>query len=220
MCEETGGFDDDEHLRALALFSAHVEAEELPEGFLDGPQRAPEAEAVAWAREHAAKVVVRTCETWENVRYSAGQVPVKDAEPWPEGGVGLQPRRLPGWEFVDRTENDDPIAWDIAVGGLPSDLQFAPGFEEKFRRALDSDPSIELLDLAFTPPALAEGTFYLAAGEILAIHVRVTGRTVVEAAGAATRACDAAAGGGWEWTASAYPAGSRAGRANARLRER
>lgn len=217
VAEEIGGFDDDEGSTvALARFSVHVEADELPNGFLQGPDRASEAEAVAWAREQAAKVVVRTCETWENVHYSAGEVPHRDLSPWPEGGLGLTKRRLPGWTFLDRTEDDDVIAWEVIVDGMPEDPRVGPGFEEGFRGALASDTALEVVAVRFRPPP-AEGTFYLAFGDVLAVHVRAEGRTVDEVSDTAIRACAAAAGGGWEWSANAYPTGSRAANANARL---
>jgi hypothetical protein len=217
VVEEIGGFDDDDDATyALGLFSAHIEAEGLPEGFLSGPDRVPEVEAVAWAREHAAKVVVRTCESWENVFYSAGEIPRKGVAPWPEGGLGLERRRLPGWTFLDRTDADDVIAWEVIVGGRPADPRTAPGFEERFRRALASDASVEVVAVRFRPPP-TEGAFFLGFGDILATHVRAEGRTVREVGDAAIRACAEAAGPGWEWSADAYPVGSRAAKANAGL---
>ena len=68
------------------------------------------ADALAWGRSRADRVSVRIT---GNGEYSAGRVAGADP-PVDESAVFLR-RRPPGWEFLDRTEDDPPILWDVIV---------------------------------------------------------------------------------------------------------
>jgi hypothetical protein len=230
VCEESG--DGDEPYWALGLFSAHIESDELKQGFEQGPQRAPVDEAIAWARVRASKVVVRCCETWENTFYSAGDEQALDEHgpipDYPEGGLDLKPRRLPGWEHLDLTEDADPIEWEVIVGGdvLPQPSAFNAAFE----RALRSDASARVVATRVTAPPVERGDSFILHGETVRAHMRVTARTTEESIQLATAACQRAAETALtatsptgpddhlmtDWQADAYPVGSKAAAVNAR----
>jgi hypothetical protein len=228
VCEESGDSSAGEDgCQALALFRAHVDSDELPEGFEQGPERAPAEEAIAWARAHAAKVIVRCCESWENTFYSAGEKQAGPLPAWPEGGLDLEPRRLPGWEHLDRTEDDDPIQWEVIAGGdvFPQPAEFGPAFEN----ALGCERSVAVVRTVVSEPHV-QGRAFVLAGDTIRAHLRLTARTVEEATALATAACSRAAVTALngtssdladhlrpEWRADAYPTGSKAARVNARL---
>jgi hypothetical protein len=232
VCEEAGDSTAGEDgCQALALFSAHVESDELPEGFAQGPECSPAEEAIAWARARAAKVIVRCCETWENTFYSAGEKQAFGEEgplpDWPKGGLGLEPRRLPGWEHLDRTADDEPIQWEVIAGGdvFPQPAEFGPAFEN----ALGRDRSVAVVRIAVSEPHVHGRTFVLT-GDTIKAHLRLAARTVEEATALATAACARAALTALnatstdladhlrpEWRADAYPTGSKAAQLNARL---
>lgn len=102
---------------ALGVFNAHIEVDCVTEE-LGEPVTLDEA--VGWARARADRVIVRTCEVErEGKHYTAGLTRI-DWGPdrisdYPASGLGLRERRLPGYEFVDRTAADPPIDWDVRV---------------------------------------------------------------------------------------------------------
>src|SRR5438034_996929 len=105
---------------ASGLFDAHWECDELPDGFESGPTWVPAAEAIAWARERSPVVIVRvSAAAGEPQFYSAGEhqpdYPDAPYPVWPEEGLELEPRREPGWEFLNRSSKDPPIQWDVMI---------------------------------------------------------------------------------------------------------
>jgi hypothetical protein len=70
-------------------------------------------EALAWCRERADRVTVRL----DSDFYSAGRIP--GPEPPVDETLRFERRRFPGWEFLDLTEADPPISWDVEVGVDP-----------------------------------------------------------------------------------------------------
>jgi catechol 2,3-dioxygenase-like lactoylglutathione lyase family enzyme len=231
VCEESG--DGDDPYWGLGVFSAHVKSDELKQGFEQGPQRVPVDEAIAWARARASKVIVRCCETWENTFYSAGDERVLDEHGpmpvYPEDGLDLRRRRLPGWEHLDLTEDADPSEWEVIVG---SDVLPQPSaFDAAFEQALRSDSSARVVAARVTAPPVEEGGFVLLHGDTVRAHMRVTARTAQESIRLATAACRRAAETALTatsrtgpddhvttaWQAEAYPVGSRAAAANARI---
>ena len=229
VCEDVGDptLDEDGHT-PLGLFSAHVERGDRIE---EGPERAAAGEAIAWARERAGTVIVRCNESWENTFYSAGDTPAVGEDgrampAWPAGGLDLGRRRLPGWEHLDRTSDDEPIEWEVVIGTdvVPQPEGFADGFEA----ALRADSAVEVVAVSISePPDVAEGEYAIYSGSTVRMHVRTTGRTLAEAVAAATsaagRAIDAALLPDssrpyiFDWQGDAYPVGSIAASYNAHL---
>ncbi len=72
-------------------------------------------EALAWGRARAQVVEVRLGGFGEQL-YSAGAVPTQ-SPPLAEA-PDVRRRRAAGWEFLDRTEADEPISWDVVVDAL------------------------------------------------------------------------------------------------------
>lgn len=224
VCENVGDEYD-----ALAVFHVYVDTDELSEGYEEGPGALPIDAALAWARERASTVIVRCCESIENTFYSAGELPARRGKPWPEDGLELQPRRLPGWEHLDRTAADDPIAWDVIVRGdvFPQPIAFA----RSLRRALGESLGADLLETRITTPHQRRRgeRFHNAHGETLRAALRVTARTHDEATQLATRVCAVATERAlWmsspdrdhdvtPWGADAYPTGSWAAKSKARV---
>jgi len=96
--------------RAILQAAAPAESSEL--------RGAPLDQALAWARERASRIIVRVYDCDDGTHYASGDPVERD------GGVmlgpvreGIEParRRWPGMEFVDRTDADDPIAWEVRV---------------------------------------------------------------------------------------------------------
>ena len=107
-------------------FTAHVEYREPgPFSFLSGPNRVDEADAVAWARRHAARVVVRIGEDF----FSAGELPKSDLPQWPH--QARQPTA---------TENgDEKVPWyvEARTGWFRGD---AASVARRLAEAVRADP--------------------------------------------------------------------------------
>ncbi len=178
----------DDGMFALARFDAHVESESLSSGFRDGPSGVSAEAAVAWARRHAARVIIRWFGPDGTTHASAGERPViwDDGEPLPpwDDDLRLAPRRIPGWEHLDRTDADPPISWEVMVRG---DAFFPPpGFADAFEATLRAEDDIELVAFAFkdTSPELPEdGTEFgwVAYGDGLKVHLRLHASTHAQA---------------------------------------
>ncbi|MBJ7520129.1 MAG: hypothetical protein JHC84_10570 [Solirubrobacteraceae bacterium] len=187
IAEDVGSPDgdpfDEDGMFALARFDAHVESESLSSGFRDGPSGVSAEAAVAWARRHAARVIIRWFGPDGTMEASAGERPVGSLPRW-DDDLQLVPRRIPGWEHLDRTDADPPISWEVMVRG---DAFFPPpGFADAFEAALRAEEDIELVAFAFkdTSPVLPEDgseTAYVALGEGLRVHVRLHASTHVQA---------------------------------------
>ena len=112
IAEDTGApngdpFDDD-GMFALARFTAHVESKSLASRLREGPSGVPAEEAIAWARGHAARVIIRWFGPEGTMHASAGEHPVGSLPQWDD--LQLVPRRIPGWEHLDRTDADPAIS--------------------------------------------------------------------------------------------------------------
>lgn len=242
VCEDVGaapfpedGFDE---LIASGRFSAHVEGQ--GGAFEVGPEWAALEDALEWARARAGCIVVRLCGDWEGTFYSAGNTPFSfehigddssaaqlgdtadqapQVLPWPAGGLVVEPRRLGGWEFLDRTDADDEISWEVRCHALP---RFSPRDRDAFEAALAADAEIALRDVSLKPhPQIEPGGFIIAtadADEVVVAVVAQTPARAVELAVAACRRADDVARRPrkfeeWpDWEGSAYPTGSKAAR--------
>lgn len=72
--------------------------------------------ALTWARARADDVLVSV--GYPTVQYSAGPKGARSAPGWPPP-FSITRRRVPGFEWQDRTAVSEPIAWDILVELLP-----------------------------------------------------------------------------------------------------
>jgi hypothetical protein len=88
-------------------FSAHWEHGRRHQ---DGPVGVPAAEAIAWGRRQADRVLIRLV---DSEYYSAGTERETDMEPWPEERA-VEPRREPGMEHLDLV-TQEPIAWEVRL---------------------------------------------------------------------------------------------------------
>ncbi|MFN2617067.1 MAG: hypothetical protein ABR581_08080 [Thermoleophilaceae bacterium] len=234
VCEDSGDPTlDEDPLLTLGLFTAHVETDQLSEGIDQGPARVPVEEAIAWARDRAARVIVRVKDSWENSFYSAGELPVLDEErpmkSWPEQGLDLEPRRSPGWEHVDRTAADDPIEWDVIVS-WDCVARLPRRFRKTLERHLEDETAVRDVILRLKRRRARRGRlFVLGLHPRLLARLRVTSRTLPEARQLGKDACERAIGAALRslsgeqpadlqsWNAEAFPTGSEAARINARI---
>lgn len=102
--------DWDDDGRPSGRFAAHWESDD-GEDHREGPEGVPVDEALAWAREQASAVSVRTGEDDE---YSAGAEDLPDVpRRWPEGGLTFAPRpRATRWEVAARIPAHGALAAD------------------------------------------------------------------------------------------------------------
>jgi hypothetical protein len=99
-------------------FSGHLED---GQGLGEAVHDLPLAEALAWARARAARVLVRYGEQ-PDVHFSAGREPLPGVPTWPPDDLGpLVHRRSPADRWRDRTEADPAIAWEVEVALTPPD---------------------------------------------------------------------------------------------------
>jgi hypothetical protein len=106
-------------------------------GYLDRGDRPVEEfqdrsaeEAIAWGRERAAVVLIRT---GESDYYSAGEHNPEQLPTWPPPGLSLRRRRVAGFEALDNTEDDPPVVWNVRVqADLPGAVDARP-FHERVR---------------------------------------------------------------------------------------
>ena len=168
---------------------------------------------------------------WDQ-EYSAGAVAL-DLPPLPTE-LNLGRRRSAGWEFLDRTTDDDEIDWvvDVIVGTF--DLAAAPGVDltpqwPQIRSALRADSRVlEAAAENLRLPVSQSNGAWTADAHTHVATVRVRGRTVADAEAAACTVLDdvaeavgwtGRAGGAPAFTpAGAYPTGSRAAERNAGFR--
>jgi hypothetical protein len=219
-------------LWTLGLFTVFVEAGHSDGGIDHGPARVPAEEAIAWARERAARVVVRVEDSWQSSFYSAGELQALDDNgtplaAWPDGGLDLKPRRSPGWEHVDRTEADEPIDWDIVVSwdsidGIPG------GVAKELRNKLERNHSLRdvVVKVHRTRPARGPAVV-IGLDPRLRVRLCLKARTLKSAKASAVDACqhslhavlrslgETPPRDFQHWSAEAYPTGSHAARANA-----
>jgi hypothetical protein len=106
-------------------------------------------EAIAWGRARSPRVFVATR---DGGYYTAGSAVARNVLPWPEN-IDLSPRtdRKEGLEWMDRTEDDDPIEWDVSVGPYVPPHTTTEAFLSQFRMTLEEDPGINLQSIKRPP---------------------------------------------------------------------
>jgi hypothetical protein len=109
LIDEMSEWDE---LGPLALARFRATLYDIDENRLDHVEDLSLDDALAWSRDRAEVVEVRLSGWGENL-YSAG-VQASEAPPLDQAPA-ITPRRPAGWEFLDRTEADEPIAWDVVV---------------------------------------------------------------------------------------------------------
>jgi hypothetical protein len=184
--------------------------------------------ALAWAHERATRVLVRRGGFGDHA-YTAGEVPIEDMPPLSEA-LPVEPRRVPGWEFLDRTVADPPISWDVVVEGYQPAMAVGSKYQpfdgvvgERWAASLNDAPIqvVELrADWAIEQP---RGRTWVRLAQFPVAVVRVQARTAEEARSVTdhllaetTGTADTAAA--WGLRASAaYATGSAPARANARV---
>jgi hypothetical protein len=90
-------------------FSGHVET---VDGLGETCEDLPVDEAIAWARERADVVLIRT---GDGDYHSAGELNPKQLPPWPPVGLRLGRRRPRGFEALDNAADHPPVLWDVRV---------------------------------------------------------------------------------------------------------
>lgn len=228
IAEESGPLGDTDDawkprdtMYALARFSAHVEYDVGGRWeFEDGPRDVDIHEALAWCRQRAAKVVVQWFGPQGITHASAGEVAVAGAPSW-ESHAPV-PRRIPGWEHLDRTADDGPISWEVITWAsvAPADARLAEALTASLRASHGED----LVAVKVTPQAGPEpkgdGWIGWVADLNVGVHLRVSAPTHDDACRRAVAACTAATAGlaerfdvvNWEDNTAAYPSGSAAAR--------
>jgi hypothetical protein len=184
-------------------------------------------DALVWARERASRVIVQPGGFGVQAN-TAGDLPVEEMRPLSEA-LPIKPRRLPGWEFVDRTMADTPISWDVVVeayqaGRRPGEWRpFDRGVGERWGALLGAAP-IEVIELRSNWVVLRRfERGWTQPAEFAAAVLRVRARSVEEARSVADSLVRDAIGtttASTPWSlraAGAYPTGSAAARSNARV---
>jgi hypothetical protein len=244
LSEDAG--EDERGPIATGLFSGHLEAgAEEPDSsdWTDDDwsiESVSVEAAIAWARERATRVILRLASAWDGPSYSAGETPIRGLPPWEGSAVALVRRRPDHWQFVDRTEQDDPISWDAVLCATQYEGDPVYSFGEELHRELDIDSSVELLGLAkgderaklgVSEPELGALTGYssLTGYGIVTVRakLRCRGRTVAEATELARRIAERAAARAtppdsrheprWDFDVYVYPTGSRLAAVNTEL---
>jgi hypothetical protein len=227
VLEEVG--EDEAGPIAKALFSLTLERQSGQGAAVEVAEESMSLDdALVWARDRASRVLVRLGGFGDHL-YTAGEVPVEDARPLAEAPP-VHSRRLPGWEFVDRTMADPPISWDVVVEGYQPAQAIGTKYQpfdsavgERWAASLGDAPIpvIELrTDWAIEQP---KGRTWVRLARFPVAVVRVQARTVEEARSVTdhllaetTGAADTVAA--WRVRASAaYATGSAPARANARV---
>jgi hypothetical protein len=111
-------------------FRAHVESED--DGLGEEIEDVSADEAIAWGRERADVVLIRT---GDSDYYSAGaeNPDLDDLPEWPPADLRLERRRARGFEAMDNHEDDPPVLWDVRVSAEVSKLSRAKPFRDALR---------------------------------------------------------------------------------------
>jgi hypothetical protein len=118
--------DPEEPFMLTGLFAGHVERDDdLADEFED----LPADEAIAWGRERAKVVLIRT---GDSDYYSAGPDNPQRLPEWPSSAAPHGPRRVPGFEALDNTEDDPPVLWDVRVRARRPESDMSSRFTRRF----------------------------------------------------------------------------------------
>jgi hypothetical protein len=143
-------FEADE-LGPIATGRFNASALSRTERPIDYAEELPLDEALAWGRARAQVVEVRLSGFGEQL-YSAGAAP-SQSPPLSEA-PDVRRRRAAGWEFLDRTEADEPIIWDVVVmAALRNDLSTEA--EPRLRVALHGEPGVARHEVLWVASAAA-----------------------------------------------------------------
>lgn len=202
---------------ALARFSAHIEYDVGGRWeFETGPQNVDIDDALAWCRERAAKIVVQWFGPDGTTHSSAGEMPVGGAPQWePHTPV---PRRIPGWEHLDRAADADLIGWEVIAQGIvvPADAGLADALASGLRASHGDDlVAVKVRPQALPKPTAGTSVAWVADVNV-AVHLRVSARTYDDACRRGMEVCAQATAGlterfdvvSWEHNTEAYPTGS------------
>lgn len=122
--------DPEEQFTLTGLFAGHLEGDDDLAGEFED---LPADEAIAWGRERAGVVLIRT---GDSDYYSAGVDNPEQLPEWPLSAAPLGRRRVRGFEALDNTEDDTPVLWDVRVEAKSPGL----GRIKPFRDAVRSHP--------------------------------------------------------------------------------
>jgi hypothetical protein len=190
-------------------------------------------DALAWARARADRVSVRL----GGYHHSAGRVPfAADRGPTPDPPIDetlrFIRRRWEGWEFVDLTDADPPISWDVLVevdtrsAALLAEGGTRTPLGERWLAAMEQGASVRVVQLTTTG---ADGRINSGPGWSSAIATTPVAVLRLYAQGyeaalraAAAAAADAAAAAEWIPAprfsrGQAFATGSAPARSNARI---
>jgi len=122
--------DPDDLFMVTGLFAGHLERDDdLADEFED----LPADEAIAWGRQRARVVLIRT---GDSDYYSAGVENPERLPEWPSSAAPRGPRRVRGFEALDNTEDDPPVLWDVRVEAESPGI----GRVKPFRDAVHAHP--------------------------------------------------------------------------------
>jgi hypothetical protein len=107
-------------------------------------------QAIQWGLARSSRVIIRSR---DDGHYSAGVENPANLPVWPDD-MELAPRadRVEGMEWLDRTDDDEPISWDVSVSVNMPPLTETDEFLEQYGLALREDPGVTFVSLARTHP--------------------------------------------------------------------
>ncbi len=112
------------------------------------PEHMTPEDAIAWGRARSHRVLIRVRGPQH---YSAGAEPLvgDNVMPWPDEGIPLpaQWQRIVGMDWLDRTQADDPILWDVQVSGLGWPIAITPAVNPVIFETAAREPDIEVLGM-------------------------------------------------------------------------
>jgi hypothetical protein len=217
--------EDDRGPIATGLFWGAIEAPDVPWPNGDAIESPiPLADALAWARARADRVSVIV----NGEIFSAGRIPLDD--PALDETLQYQRRRHVLWEFLDRTDDDPPIPWDVVVeldtfrgGDVASEGRLNP-LVAQWRAEIEGSRDCQLLDFATPTGVIGKaGGGWTGYATTPIVLLRLDARTHAGASRAAVAVAeDAARSAGWDplpefSVGGAYATGSRPAGWNAHL---
>lgn len=171
--------EDDDGIGLLSgLFSAHWEPDG-PDGLEDGPQAVSAEEAIAWGRTRADVVLIRVGE--EGYRSAGVRQPASGNLPeWPAAGLELSRRRAPSLAYLDRTEHDPPIAWEVRLS-VRLEVRTPQSFAERLADAIRGEPGVAAVSLALDDDLWRSGLGVEGPGPEVGVRFHLQASTCEEA---------------------------------------